>query len=162
MSASAYSSFWILSVVFFNLKGAPEGASFLRAGLTAFVLALGAGLARRSIRDLAWSKSYEKLTMSIPCGICRVASYETGRIIFANSFYYRMFGYAETEAQNAGFTTAYYCALPEDLKPLKEKIGLFVAEGRRSFETESRFVCKNGEVIWILARYKMEHGPTGS
>jgi len=153
--------FGILSVIFFNLKGAPEGANFLRAGLTAFVLTLGAGVARRSIHNLARSKSYEKLTLSIPSGICRVESYETGRIIFANSFYYKMFGYTETQARNAGFTTAYFCALPEDLKPLKEKIGRFVADGRRSFETESRFVSKNGEVIWILARYKMEHGRDG-
>jgi diguanylate cyclase (GGDEF)-like protein/PAS domain S-box-containing protein len=153
--------FGLLSVILFALGGNPGSGVFTRVGLTVFVLALGIGLYRRGILELARSKSYANLTLSIPSGICRIESFQTGRILFANSFYYRMLGYTEAEAQKAGFAAAFDRVLPEDLASMKDKIDAFISDGQHSFETETRYFQKNGEIIWVLARYKMERSGSG-
>jgi diguanylate cyclase (GGDEF)-like protein/PAS domain S-box-containing protein len=149
------------AVAAYSMKGNSESALLSHTGLTVFVLALGSGVARRGIQEMARSKSYEKLTLTIPSGICRIESFDTSRIVFANEFFYRMFGYTEEEAQEVGFTTADYTVLPSDLRAMKEKIKKHFAVSTSRFETEVRHVRKDGEIIWILARYRMDMGGFG-
>ena len=63
------------------------------------------------------------------------------------SFFYRMFGYTESEAMQAGFTNAYFTVLPEDITLLKEKIKKYFAIKLDRFETEARHMTKDGEII---------------
>ncbi|SHH54926.1 PAS domain S-box-containing protein/diguanylate cyclase (GGDEF) domain-containing protein [Sporobacter termitidis DSM 10068] len=102
------------------------------------------------------------LTMSIPSGICRIENFETGRIIFANEFYYGMFGYTEEEARLGGFTTADFTVVPEDLAALKENIRQNFTLSINWYETEVRHVRKDGEVIWTLSRYSRDRSLAGS
>jgi diguanylate cyclase (GGDEF)-like protein/PAS domain S-box-containing protein len=148
--------FTILSVAARALSGNPESTVLFHIGLALFITALVVGVIRRGIHEVARSKSYEKLTFSIPSGICRIESFETGRIIFANEFYYRMFGYTEDEAKRAGFTTSDFTVLPEDLEDMKANNEKQVAAQAAQFETEARHVTKEGEIIWILARYRID------
>ena len=134
--------FTILSVAARALSGNPESTVLFHIGLALFITALVVGVIRRGIHEVARSKSYEKLTFSIPSGICRIESFETGRIIFANEFYYRMFGYTEDEAKRAGFTTRtlpFCLRTSEDMKANNEKQ---VAARAAQFETEARHVTK--------------------
>lgn len=150
----------ISSVIVRTLSGDPESTVLFHVGLASFILALGIGVIRRGINEIARSKSYEKLTLSIPSGICRVENLETGRIIFANEFYYKMFGYTEIEARRSGFTSSDFTVLPEDLSELKAHIKKQAVHAVR-FETEARHVKKDGEIIWIMARYKIDRKNNG-
>lgn len=148
--------FTILSVAARALSGNPESTMLFHIGLALFISALVIGVIRRGIHEVARSKSYEKLTFSIPSGICRIESFETGRIIFANEYYYRMFGYTEDEAKRAGFTSSDFTVLPEDLEAMKANNEKQTAARAAQFETEARHVTRDGEVIWILARYRID------
>jgi diguanylate cyclase (GGDEF)-like protein/PAS domain S-box-containing protein len=146
----------ISSVIVRLVSGTPENNMLVHIGLAAFIVALGIGVIRRSIHEIARSKSYEKLTLSIPCGICRIESFATGRIIFANEFYYKMFGYTEDEARRAGFHSADFSVLPEDLSAMRANNDKLAAACMTYFETEARHITKGGEIIWILARCKVD------
>ncbi len=111
--------------------------------------------------EIARTESYEKLTLSIPCGICRIENFATSRIIFANEFYYRMFGYTEEEARSIGFTVSDYTVLPGDLSSMKASYEMQAAAGVMWFETEARHVTKDGEIIWVLARCKIDNANNG-
>lgn len=148
--------FCMITVVVRVLSGNPESTVFFHIGLTAFILALVIGVIRRGIHDITRSKSYEKLAFSIPSGICRIESFATGRIIFANEFYYKMFGYTEDEARRVGFTSADFTVLTGDLTTMKANNERYVAARAARFETEARHVTKDGEIIWILARYRFD------
>lgn len=150
-----------ISVITFSINGDQSSSTFFRIGITAFILLLIYGVVRRGINELAMSVYYVNLTKSIPGGICRVDNFETGTIVFANEFYYRMFGYTETEAINAGFTSIDYTVLSEDLPTMKDKIKKNFAVSLSRFETEARHVKKDGEIIWILARYRMDPNKSG-
>lgn len=152
----------ITSNILFALNKTLQSSLYAQIGLTLFILTIGLSIARYGINELVKSKSYVRLTMSIPSGICRIENFDTGRIIFANEFYYKLFGYNEAEALAIGFTTADFTVLPEDLTAMKEKIKKNYAHNKARFETEARHVKKNGEIIWVLARYSMEEGSFGA
>ncbi len=145
----------IESIAFF-ITGSPFTAVLLRIGLTLFIFCVGFVILRRTFGEIAHSKSYASLTRSIPSGICRIESFETCRILFANDFYYKMFGYTPGEAKNAGFVTSDFTVLPEDLPAMKETIEKTFADNFYRVETEARHRKKNGEIIWVLSRYTLE------
>ncbi len=151
----------ISSNIVFSIGGNPGGSFIFHIGLALFVLSLGIGVIRRGINALARSKSYEKLTLSIPSGICRIENFETGRIIFANEFYYRMYGYTEEEALKVGFTSSHFTVLPEDLAAMLENKTKDSAVRVTQFSTESRHIKKDGEIIWILSRHKVDRHNRG-
>jgi diguanylate cyclase (GGDEF)-like protein/PAS domain S-box-containing protein len=148
--------FAAVNVVSFAVTRDPSTSIFFRIGLTAFILCVGIVVIRRTISEMFNSKSFTNLTRSIPSGICRIESFETNRILFANDFYFKMFGYTPAEAKNAGFNTADFTVLPEDLAGMKEKIDNHFKYNFYRVETEARHLKKNGELIWVLSRYTLE------
>lgn len=154
--------FGIVSVLGFSLSGDPDNSVFVRLGVTLFVLTLGFGVIRRGISELAQSKSYRSITLSIPSGICRLSDIDSSSILYANAFYYMMFGYTETSARISGFTTAEFTVLPSDLEPMRKKISESLATGRTTFETEARHRKKDGETIWVLSRYTIDPKDKGA
>lgn len=124
-------------------------------GLAAFALTLMYGAIRLGSAEIIKSKRFEQLTTHIPSGICHLENFETSHILYANKFYYNMFGYSEREARTIGFTSADFTILPEDLKLMKAKIKRDFAVNHAQFETEARHVTKNGDIIWILSRYTL-------
>lgn len=150
------------SVIIFSINGNPSSSMFVRIGITAFVLILGFGVVRRGISELAKSKSYRSITLSIPCGICQLSDLETGGIIYANSSYYKMFGYTESSAKKAGFTTSNFTVLASDLPLLRDKIKENAMDRLVTFEAEARHKTKNGETIWILSRYTVDPNDKGT
>jgi diguanylate cyclase (GGDEF)-like protein/PAS domain S-box-containing protein len=139
----------------------PDSAPFFSYGLTGFILALGLGAMIRLITQLVKSRSFEKLTSAIPSGICRIENFDTCKIRYANGFYYRMFGYTESESEKAGFTSADFTVLPDDLLRLKEQRKRCLEEQRSIFETEARHIHMDGRMIWILARYQVNYDNGG-
>jgi hypothetical protein len=67
-----------------------------------------------------------------------------------------MFGYTERQAKEAGFTSAWFTILPEDLGPMKEKIKKYFILSLDRFETEARHMTRGGDVIWVLSRYRLD------
>lgn len=146
----------IISVLLVSASGNSSGTIFFHIGLVSFVLAMGAGVIRRGLSELTRSKNYEKLALSIPCGICRIENFENGKIIFANDFYYNMFGYTRENALTVGFTSADFTVLPEDLFSMKEHNKTQEARNVTLFETEARHITSNGIILWVLSRYKLD------
>ncbi len=140
----------------YYLTGNPDSTLYFITGLTAFILTLCIGAIRLGTSEMIKSKGFESLTALIPSGICRFENFETSSILYANKFYYRMFGYTEHEAKESGFTTADFTVFPEDLAPMKENIKKYFATSLDRFETESRHLTKNGDIIWVLSRYRLD------
>jgi diguanylate cyclase (GGDEF)-like protein/PAS domain S-box-containing protein len=146
----------ILETILFSVTGNPFTSVLFRIGLTVFVASVGFGVIRRSFSELINSRSYVNLTRSIPSGICRIDGFENWRIVFANDFYYKMFGYTPSEAKRIGFDRADFTILSADLEAIKQKIEKNFAYNFYRIETESRHRKKNGEIIWILTRYRLD------
>lgn len=150
------------SAIMFTVNGTPADGMFTRLGVTSLIVSLAFGVIRRGFNELSMSAQYVNLTMSIPGGVCRIDNFYSGTIIFANEFYYRMFGYSEAEAINAGFTSIDYTVLAEDLSVMKDKIKNYFAINLSRFETEARHIRKDGEIVWILSRYRMDPNKSGN
>ncbi len=145
-------------VAFFRylLTGNPDSTLLFVTGLAAFVLTLGMGALRMGTSEMSKSTSFESLTALIPSGICKFENFISANILYANEFFYKMFGYTESQAKETGFTTAYFTVLPEDLGPMKEKIKNNFAVSLDRFETEARHITRSGEIIWVLSRYRLD------
>ncbi len=139
----------------------PSSTLLFETGITAFILTLCIGALLLAASEMDKSKSFERLTSLIPSGICKFENFETTNILYANEFFYKMFGYTERQAKERGFTTAYYTVLPDDLESMMEKIKKNFAISLNRFETEARHITKDGDIIWVLSRYRLnpkKHG----
>jgi hypothetical protein len=89
----------LLAFVRYYLTGNPDSTRLFVTGLTAFILTLCAGALRLGAAEAFKSRSFENLTALIPSGICKFDNFETAGILYANEFFYRMFGYTERQAK---------------------------------------------------------------
>ena len=145
----------LLGFARYYITGNPDSTLFFVTGLTAFVLTLCVGALRLGASEMIKSKSFENLTALIPSGICKFDNFESANILYANEFFYRMFGYTERQAKEAGFTTAWFTVLPEDLRPMRENIKKYFILSLDRFETEARHMTRGGDIIWVLSRYRL-------
>ena len=148
--------FSLVAFVQYFVTDNPNSSGLFITGLVAFIVTLAIGAVRQSTIAIIRSKSFEKLTALIPSGICKLENFDTATILYANEFFYRMFGYTESEAKQVGFTNGDFTVFPEDLAPTKEKIKKHFAVRLDRFETEARHVKKDGEIIWVLSRYRLD------
>ncbi|MFA4957597.1 MAG: PAS domain S-box protein [Candidatus Methanoperedens sp.] len=70
----------------------------------------------------------------------------TGRFLRANKKYCDIVGYSEEELCNMDLQSITH---PDDLKHNSEKIELLISGKIREFSIDKRYICKNGEFIWV-------------
>lgn len=98
------------------------------------------------------NEEYMELMDSLPCGICKVALDENLTILYANRFFYGIFGYTPREALDSHMYTACAFFYQDDFERVRNFIQENVAWGKSQFELEHRVNSKNGDVLWVLAR----------
>jgi PAS domain S-box-containing protein len=79
-----------------------------------------------------------------------------GRCVEANPAVARMLGYGPGELVGMSFTEFTY---PDDLD-VSERLYQELLDGRRaSYQYEKRYVCRNGEVIWVRVARRSSCSP---
>lgn len=69
-----------------------------------------------------------------------------GRFLQVNQAFCDIVGYPKRELERMGYADITF---PEDLATGSAKVQRYLAEGRRSFQLESRYLHKNGRLIWV-------------
>lgn len=96
-----------------------------------------------------------QILKALSCGVCKVRIKKGFPLIYANDYYYSMYGYTLAQAEQDGFYYAGFAVHPDDYEGVEQLILTAVAEGRRSVEIEHRGMCRDGREIWMLVRGKI-------
>ncbi|MEA5019429.1 MAG: diguanylate cyclase [Gordonibacter sp.] len=131
--------------------GAIQTYSILfKCAIFAFVLTLSWGALNRALLSVNRALSFEQLSQTIPCGICRLNYGEEFSIAYANDYLYRMFGYEPDEPKQQGLSEFDYIFYPEDRQSLRQELLDRIQEGMHTFEIETRARHKSGALIYLL------------
>ncbi len=99
--------------------------------------------------------SYEYITSSLPCGICKTLADKDMTILYANEAYYDIFGYTPLEAYAAGFTTRDFVICEEDKQKAQQAMDEALNQGKHVWEVELHERHKSGRIlnIWSKCNY---------
>ncbi len=92
------------------------------------------------------------IASSFPCGICKSAADAQQTILYANEFYYGIFGYTAEEARQAGFTAVSFVLQPGEQQKMWQETQRHIAQKQYLYELELKERHKSGELLHILAR----------
>lgn len=138
-----------------------DNTALFRVGLLVFLLILSMEAVRRAMGIFIHSRNFEMMAATVPCGVCRLQLDENLRIIYANAFFYRIFGYEKTEALEKGLTSLERVIYPPDYPAARQNVQSVLARRGESFELDMRCVSKNGDLLWASMRghivYKSEN-----
>ena len=95
-------------------------------------------------------EEYQYILDVAPCGICRVALDESLTILYANRFYYEIYGYTVENAKEEGFRNARYILPEKDYPEIYKEVLNQIKEGNRYFQLEYRGVHRTGKLLWLL------------
>lgn len=95
---------------------------------------------------------YKNMLDLVPCGICQVALDEKLTIIYANQYYYEIYGYTSQNAEERGFTNAKYILPESDYQFILDAVYRHIQQGDRHFQLEFRGVHSTGKLMWLLVR----------
>lgn len=88
----------------------------------------------------------------VPCGICQVALDEKLTILYANQYYYEIYGYTSQNAEERGFTNAKYILPESDYQFILDAVNRHIQQRDRHFQLEFRGVHSTGKLMWLLVR----------
>ena len=83
-------------------------------------------------------KHYKNILDLVPCGICQVALDDDLTILYANQFYYDIYGYTSQEAEEKGFTNARFILPEADFQMIHQNLLDQVVRGKTKFQMEYR------------------------
>lgn len=75
-----------------------------------------------------------------------------GRFLRVNAAYCKMLGYTSEQLQGKHIRDITY---PDDLPADQQSMREFLTGKRRTYQTEKRYVCANGELLWALLNVTM-------
>jgi diguanylate cyclase (GGDEF)-like protein len=103
---------------------------------------------------------YAYMFHSLACGICRVALDDSFTLLYANPFYYHIYGYTPQSAMECGFDNVKYILSAPVFHRVRTEALQHVKKQERFFELEFQGVHRNGEDLWLLVRctYDPEDG----
>ena len=137
------------AMVFFYFGEITTYAILYKTALFLFVIALSWGSMLRAIKSIQKANSFEKLTQTIPCGICILDTRKDFAVVFGNNSYYEMFGYEASQALKIGFTNFDYILLPEDRENLREELSRHI-KNEKHFSIETKARHKDGRIMYLL------------
>lgn len=88
----------------------------------------------------------------VPCGVFKTLTDENLTLLYANSFFYKTYGYTRESAEAAGFTDCRRIVMPNEYPRLRQKIGRYIDTGIYAFELENHCVTIDHRAIWVLVR----------
>ncbi len=137
------------AMIYFYFGAITIYAILYKAGLLLFVVIFSWGSMLRAIKSIQKANSFEKLTQTIPCGICILDTNNDFSVVFGNNSYYEMFGYEAKQAKDIGFTNFDYILLPEDRQYLRDELSKHIkTEKHFSIETKARH--QSGKIVYLL------------
>ena len=95
------------------------------------------------------------LTSLLPCGICVFMCDEDISISYANDYFYKFFGYADSlEAKNSGFTSLRSVLQPSDYSNLLERLKRCYCGEIVDFRCKIAREDNDDKFIWLLLRFR--------
>lgn len=95
---------------------------------------------------------YKSILDLVPCGICQVALDEDLTILYANRFYYEIYGYTSQEADEKGFRNARFILPESDFKVIRQTLLDKIGIGKTKFQLEYRGIHRSGNILWLLVQ----------
>lgn len=95
---------------------------------------------------------FKNILDSVPCGICQVALDEKLTILYANQYYYQIYGYTSRDVEERGFTNAKFILPDSDYQLILDAVYHHIQQGDRHFQLEFRGVHSTGKLMWLLVR----------
>lgn len=102
--------------------------------------------------DGSISERSKNILDQVPCGICQVALDDDLTILYANQFYYDIYGYTSQNAEERGFTSARFILPEEDYGEIHRKVLDYAGRGKNKFQMELRGMHSSGKILWLLAQ----------
>lgn len=95
---------------------------------------------------------YKNMLDLLPCGICKIALDDELTLLYANQFYYQIYGYTIQNAEKQGFTNAKFVLPESDYQTILNAVNQHIEQGDRNFQLEFRSVHSTGKLMWMLVR----------
>ena len=95
---------------------------------------------------------YSKILDTVPCGICQVLVDTDLTMLYANQFYYKIYGYTPQSAKEKGFLNAKFILPESDYLYIKREVFQHIRNGDREFQLEYRAEHSSGKLMWLLVR----------
>ena len=95
---------------------------------------------------------YSKILDTVPCGICQVLLDTDLTMLYANQFYYKIYGYTPQSAKEKGFSNAKFILPESDYLYIKREVFQHIRNGDREFQLEYRSEHSSGKLMWLLGR----------
>ena len=95
---------------------------------------------------------YSKILDTVPCGICQVLLDTDLTMLYANQFYYKIYGYTPQSAKEKGFLNAKFILPESDYLYIKREVFQHIRNGDREFQLEYRAEHSSGKLMWLLVR----------
>ncbi|MEG1560643.1 MAG: diguanylate cyclase [Clostridia bacterium] len=128
---------------------------YMMIAMVLFISLLFICTAKRILRTLSKARSFENTASSIPSGIFCAKNDEHLSIIYANDFFYKIYGYkSETAARAAEVRFVDQHMTREARKSLSDFQKQGIKNGTTTLEFETRETDKRGNEIWLLNRVR--------
>ena len=95
---------------------------------------------------------YSKILDTVPCGICQVLLDTDLTMLYANQFYYKIYGYTPQSAKEKGFSNAKFILPESDYLYIKREVFQHIRNGDREFQLEYRYEHSSGKLMCLLVR----------
>ena len=95
---------------------------------------------------------YKNILDLVPCGICQVALDDDLTILYANRFYYDIYGYTPQNAEEQGFINVRFILPEEEYPEIHRKVLDYAGAGTTKFQMEFRGKHRTGKVLWLLVQ----------
>lgn len=141
--------------VVMKLSGAREGLTWVCASCQRVSPPKGAqSVILCQYTDLRYLKRSQSSSYAdrVPCGVFKAAIDEDLTLLYANSFFYKTYGYTRESAEASGFTNCRRIVKEDEYPWLRQKIGRYIDTGVHAFELENHCVTLDRRAIWVLVR----------
>lgn len=103
-------------------------------------------------KAVGYAGQLAEITENIPGGVCVVALDEVLTLLYANRFFYKIYGYSPEQFWEKLDGKVAKTIWPPDLPRVRRTIEEALAGGKECFESEHRILHQDGTVQWSLVR----------
>lgn len=89
----------------------------------------------------------EKFNNTLACGVCKIVFNKTCTLLYANEYFFKMFGYTRADVMADNYRTVQYIYeedLPEVIRQTEEKL-----KTGKPYTLEYRIKHKKGNLVWV-------------